>query len=149
MEESIVHKNFMEKCISLGKIAKENGESPVGSLIVINGKIVGEGIEAGKSKKDITCHAEIEAIRDAEQNQNITDFSNSVLYTTHEPCIMCSYVIRQKKIPLIVAGLSTGEIGGYSSPLPVLSTNEIIRWGKPPKIIKNVLREECRKLSEK
>ena len=55
----------MLKCIELANIAKQRGESPVGSVVVKDGEIIGEGIEGGKTNKDITYHAEIEAIRNA------------------------------------------------------------------------------------
>src|SRR5690349_1408689 len=104
---------YMARCIELALIAKELGDNPVGSLIVLNDNIIAEGIEGGKTYKDITCHAEIEAIRQAIKHLQTTDLSACILFTTHEPCIMCSYVIRHHKIPIVVVGLTTGEIGGY------------------------------------
>ena len=55
----------MRRCLELGRIALSRGDVPVGSLIVVGGKIIAEGIESVKSKKDPTAHAEIEAVRDA------------------------------------------------------------------------------------
>lgn len=133
----------MRICIGLAKIAKQRGDSPVGSIIVQNGTIIGEGIEGGKTQKDITFHAEIEAIRNATKTLGIQDLSNSILYTTHEPCIMCSYVIRHSKISIIVTGLATGEIGGFSSKLPLLLDTTIKRWTPPPTLIKGILEKEC------
>lgn len=137
------HESYMRLCIDLAKKAKQRGDSPVGSLIVQNGKIIGEGIEGGKTHKDITFHAEIEAIRDATKRIGKQDLSECILYTTHEPCIMCSYVIRQMKISILVTGLATGVIGGFSSQLPILLDTTIKRWGAPPTIIKGVLEQEC------
>ncbi|MBV1922707.1 MAG: nucleoside deaminase, partial [Flavobacteriaceae bacterium] len=96
------HEYFMKKCIELGVKALKNGNPPVGSLLVKEDTIIGIGIENGKSSNDITNHAEIEAIRDAlKSHQSI---NGSILYTTHEPCIMCSYVIRHHRIKTIVFG---------------------------------------------
>ena len=142
------HEFYMRKCISLALVAKENGESPVGSLIVQNGKIISEGIESGKTHNDITYHAEIEAVRHAVKFLQSNNLSDCMLYTTHEPCIMCSYVIRHYKINSVIAGLTTGEIGGYSSGLPVLLDTTISKWGKPPAIINGILENECRKLNK-
>ena len=137
------HEFYMRKCIRLANIAKQRGDSPIGSIIVQNEKIIGEGIEGGKTEKDITCHAEIEAIRDATKRIGKQDLSDCIMYTTHEPCIMCSYVIRHLKIPLIVTGLATGEIGGFSSKFPILLDATIKRWTAPPTLINGVLDKEC------
>ena len=140
------HEGFMKRCIELAHIAKSRGESPVGSVIVKNGEIIGEGVEGGKAHLDITFHAEIEAIRQASQFLQSQDLSECVLYTTHEPCIMCSYMIRHTKINTIVSALSTGEYGGASSHYPLLLDTGIHKWENPPELISGILEEECRKL---
>ena len=114
------YESLMRRCIELAKIAKKRGDSPVGSIIVKDGKIVAEGIEGGATHKDVTFHAEIEAVRNATASLGKTDLSDCFMVTTHEPCIMCSYVIRHYKIGLIIVGMRASEIGGYSSALPVL-----------------------------
>lgn len=136
--------SFMNRCIALAKISKQRGESPVGSVIVKDGQIIGEGIESVKARNDISFHSEVEAIRDACQRLGHRDLSGCVLYTTHEPCIMCSYIIRQTKISKVIFGLSTGEIGGYSSKLPVLTDQTVERWNQPPEIIADFMENECR-----
>jgi tRNA(adenine34) deaminase len=140
------HEFYMKICIDLAKVAKERGDSPVGSIVVKNGKIIGEGIEGGKTHKDITFHAEIEAIRNATKFLAQQDLSDCIMYTTHEPCIMCSYLIRHTKIPILVTGISTGEIGGFSSNLPLLTDTTIKKWTSPPTIIKGILEKECAEL---
>ncbi|MDX2070694.1 MAG: nucleoside deaminase [Haliscomenobacter sp.] len=144
--EQAEYEVYMRKCLALAQIAKARGDSPVGSILVQNRKVVGEGIEGGKTHQDITFHAEIEAIRNTRTALGKTDLSDCILVTTHEPCIMCSYVIRHHKIKLIIVGLSTGEIGGYSSKLPLLLDKSISKWADPPKIIEGILEEECRAL---
>src|SRR6478609_3973229 len=96
--DDILHESYMRKCIELALKAKELKESPVGSLVVMNEIIIAEGWECSKAHNDITFHAEIEAIRRATEHLQSQNLSNCVLYTTHEPCIMCSYVIRHTKI---------------------------------------------------
>ena len=144
--EQADYEAYMRKCLALAQIAKARGDSPVGSILVQNRKVVGEGIEGGKTHQDITFHAEIEAIRNARTALGKTDLSDCILVTTHEPCIMCSYVIRHHKIQLVIVGLSTGEIGGYSSALPLLTAKSISKWPEPPKIVEGILEEECRTL---
>ena len=146
--ESYGHEYFMQKCIELAKIAKRRGDSPVGSILVKNKQIVAQGIEGGKTHKDITFHAEIEAIRRATESLKTQDFSDCIMYTTHEPCIMCSYIIRHTKIQTIVVGLLTDDIGGFSSSFPLLLDTTIKKWSKPPAIISGILETECRKLHD-
>lgn len=136
----------MRRCIRLGRLAKERGDAPVGAILVWGGTVIAEGIEGGRTHHDITCHAEVEAIRAARRNGQ-EDLSQCVLVTTHEPCIMCSYVIRHHRIPVVIFGLRTGEIGGSSSGFPILHDATIQRWGPPPQVVAGVLELECAKLA--
>ena len=81
----------LARCEVLARMAADRRESPVGSLIVLAGAIIGEGIEAARESGDITAHAEVEAIRAAVKRHG-PDLSAATLYTTHEPCLLCSYV---------------------------------------------------------
>ena len=137
---------YMQKCIELAKIAKERGDSPVGSILVYNDEIIGEGIEAGKSSGDVTQHAEILAIQDALQRGKSHLLHLSCLYTTHEPCIMCSYPIRHYKIPLIVYGLAVDHIGGHTSEFGVLTKETVPLWGVAPYVMRGILAEKIRNL---
>ncbi|WP_027376510.1 nucleoside deaminase [Kaistella palustris] len=139
---------WMKKCLELARIAKARGDSPVASVIVQDNVLIAEGIEGGKTHKDITCHAEIEAVRNAVKYLDKTDLSDCILVTTHEPCIMCSYVIRHHKIQLVVVGADSGEVGGYSSAYPLLLDETISSWVKPPSIIRGILQEECAALKK-
>lgn len=122
---------FMQRCRELAVVARERRESPVGSVVVVMGQTIGEGIEASKNRQDITCHAEVEAIREAVKNHG-QDLSGAVLYTTHEPCILCSYVIRHHRISRVVIEQEVAHIGGASSAYPILITENIPIWGPPP-----------------
>ena len=137
---------YMNKCIELARIAKKRGDSPVGSILVKDDIIVGEGIEGVKVHNDITFHSEIEVIRNATQRLNTRDLSDCILFSTHEPCIMCSYAIRHHKINTIVFAISVEDVGGYSSKFKVLEDQSVKKWGSSPRIIKGILEEECLKL---
>ncbi len=142
------HNFFMEQCIALGKKAMLKGNPPVGALVVKENKVLGIGMEAGISSKDITRHAEIEAVKDALKNNPKINLSDCILYTTHEPCIMCSYVLRHYKLKTIIYGTEVAHVGGITSDLPVLKTTQVPNWGNPPIIIGNILNKECDNLSE-
>lgn len=125
---------FMQRCEALAAIAAQRQESPVGSVVVLDGRIIGEGIEAGKSRQDITCHAEVEAIREAVQKHG-KDLSAATLYTTHEPCILCSYVIRHHRIRRVVIQHAVTHMGGATSAYPILTAMDIAIWGEPPEVL--------------
>jgi len=143
------HIEYMKKCIELGKKALANGDPPVGSIVVLDEEIIGEGIESGKTTNDNTNHAEILAIRDSIVRGYKNDLRDSVLYTTHEPCIMCSYLIRQHQISTIVYGVSVDHVGGHSSKFDILDTEIVPKWGQKPKIIEGVLASECEQLTDR
>lgn len=139
-------RRYMQECIELAKIALRKGESPVGSIIVFDDLIIGRGIESGRSTLDITNHAEILAIRGAISNEKGHLLNKSKLYTTHEPCIMCSYVIRHHRIPHVLYGISVDFIGGFTSHFDVLCNEIVVQWGKKPKVIDGICKTECRHL---
>jgi len=133
MEE---HRLFLSRCGELGQQALASGESPAGSVIVLHGRIISEASEATKTKMDITCHCEIEAIRIATKTLNTNDLSGCILYTNYEPCVMCSYAIRYHRISKVVYQHEVPFLGGISSPLSVLTTTRVpSHWSPPPEIV--------------
>jgi len=141
------HEFYMERSIQLGKKALASGNPPVGSVIVQEGRIIGEGMESVKESGDVTRHAEIEAVRDAVRRGFSEKLRGSVLYTTHEPCIMCSYVIRHHGIDHIIYGVAVAYVGGDTSFFDVLATDRVPQWGGKPKITAGICREECEQLN--
>ena len=129
------YQTYIAVCEELAAQAKENGNAPVGAVIVKDGKIIAQGIEAGNSKADITCHAEMEAIRNARAILG-KDLSDCILVSTHEPCIMCGYAIRFHKINTVVFQQAVQHLGSITSSMAILTSNEVPpHWAKPPQII--------------
>lgn len=137
------NEKYMHKCLLLAEIALKSGNPPVGAILIHNDIIIGEGIESGKSTGDITNHAEILVVRDVIAKGHSTLLNQATLYTTHEPCIMCAYVLRHHKIPNIVFGVTVDFIGGFTSQFNVLSSENIPKWGEKPKVIGGVCEEAC------
>lgn len=133
----------MRRAIALAEIALRNGDTPVGSLVVRETKIIAEGVEAVKKEMDVSAHAELIAIRNACLALQTLDLSGCVLYTTAEPCWMCSYAVRQTCVGKVVIGRATPRVGGISSNYPVLIDPKIPGWGQPPAIVSGVLEREC------
>lgn len=134
----------MRRCLELAQAAKTRGDVPVGSLIVKENVILAEAGERMPASLDIAGHAELLAIRQACTVLNTLDLSACTLYTTAEPCWMCSYLIRDAQIPLVVIGTPTLSVGGLSSNYPILRDPTLTHWASPPQIIPDVLLAECR-----
>ncbi|PWN64235.1 nucleoside deaminase [Chryseobacterium viscerum] len=142
------YNQYMLECIELAKQALEKGNPPVGSLLVFEDQIIGRGVESGKSSGDITQHAEILAVKDALNNGYRDILDQSVMFSTHEPCIMCSYLIRHHQISKIVFGISVPLVGGQSSEFKILETETIPKWGNKPEIETGILQHECEALNK-
>lgn len=138
--------SYIRRCIELALVARDRGDTPVGSLIVSEGRIIAEGIEGVKVRQDITAHAELNAVREACRALSSLDLSRCALYTTAEPCWMCSYAIRQTRISEVIIGASVPYVGGDSSRFPILRDGEIATWVSVPRIVRDILRDECEAL---
>lgn len=141
-----IHENYMKTCVDLGRESMRLGNAPVGSIVVLHGEIVGRGLELGKTRNDTTYHAEIEAIRDALNKLKVSKLKGAILYTTHEPCIMCSYVIRHYEIESVYYGLKTAHAGGHSSSFNILQARGIPTWQSPPTVYGGLLESSCQEL---
>ncbi|CAL1517477.1 deaminase [Chitinophaga sp. MM2321] len=124
------HHPYMQRCLELAAMAAAAGESPVGSIIVKDGMVLGEAFEKSKQLKDITRHAEVLAIMDALQRHD--NCAGATLYSNVEPCILCSYVIRHHKIAEVVFSKHCGELGGTGPRFNLLTAPDIAAWGAAP-----------------
>lgn len=80
----------MARALEIAAKAKDQpGALPYGAVVVIDGKIVGEGLNRSAAMHDPTSHGEIEAIRDACRKREDQHLTGAVMYTTAEPCAMC------------------------------------------------------------
>jgi guanine deaminase len=81
---------FMRRAIELSAQAiGQDGAKPYGAIVVLDGKIVGEGLNQSAKTYDPTSHGEVEAVRDACRNLKTQDLSGAELYTSCEPCSVC------------------------------------------------------------
>ena len=113
------HHHFIGICLAESKKALDEGNVPVGSVVVRDGKVVGVGRNTVASTTDPTAHAEVVAIRDACLKLGTVDLSGSTLYTAMEPCPMCCWAILEAKVGRVVlggrhAGIGRKDTGRYS-----------------------------------
>lgn len=140
------HEPFMLRCLELAKLALRQNNTPVGSLVVIAGEIVGEGFEGLPAGNELTGHAEIIACQKAVDKIGSKRLDGATLYSTAEPCFMCSYVIRQCGISLVVYGIKTPGVGGITSSHAILTDTSVLGWSPAPQVLGGVLRSECQQL---
>ena len=145
-ESAKTHHIYMHRCLELAIQARGQGNTPVGSVVVLAGKIIGEGAERLPAGNDPTGHAEIIACLEAIKALGTRHLADAVLYSTAEPCLMCSYVIRQSGIAMVVYGIETPMIGGVTSALPILASDALGGWKPAPRILGGILADECRRL---
>jgi tRNA(adenine34) deaminase len=144
----INHESFMRRCIQLGHLAMKNGNPPVGSVLVLDGIVISEACEEADTTGDVTDHAEIIAIRKAMHKLDKKQWASALLYSTHEPCVMCAYAIRQYGIGTIVFGCKVPHAGGYSSKYNLLCEAGHPSWKVMPVIKGGMLVEECLALTK-
>jgi tRNA(adenine34) deaminase len=80
---------FMRRALELARRAEEEGEVPIGAVVVLNGELVGEGWNQPIAAVDPTAHAEIQAMRAAARKLGNYRLTGADLYVTLEPCDMC------------------------------------------------------------
>jgi tRNA(adenine34) deaminase len=143
------HESFMRRCLDLARRAAVSGDIWVGSLIVLKGQIIGEGTERVKAENDLAAHAEIEAIEAASRKLASQNLRGCSLYTTAEPCFMCSQLIRQTRISQVIFGRRVPDIGGVTSRFPILTDASFEKWSPPPVVVAGILVAECEQLLQK
>lgn len=100
---------YMRRALELARRAE--GEVPVGAVVVLDGKIIGEGWNRPLSTHDASSHAEIEAIRAAGRAAGNYRLGGTSLYVTLEPCTMCVGAAFQARIARVVYGAAEPKTG--------------------------------------
>jgi tRNA(adenine34) deaminase len=119
---------YMRRALELARKAAEEGEVPVGALVVLDGKVAGEGWNRPISASDPTAHAEIQALRAAAASTKNYRLTGATLYVTLEPCAMCLGAMFHARIARAVYGAT--------DPKKLVLKNEVQVQG-------GVLAQEC------
>jgi len=95
---------YMRRALELAKRAQDEGEVPIGAVVVFQEKIVGEGWNRPIAAHDPTAHAEVQAIRSASAAIGNYRLTGATLYVTLEPCDMCIGAMFHARIARVVYG---------------------------------------------
>ncbi|KAL0094970.1 cytidine deaminase-like protein [Phycomyces blakesleeanus] len=115
MTTSVYNDQFMLEALKVAQEAYDNLEVPVGCVFVKNGKIIAHGRNKPNETFNATRHAEIEAIDDILKEHTADVFSDTDLYVTVEPCVMCASALRQVGIRHVYFGCGNDKFGGNGS----------------------------------
>ena len=106
---------WMRHALALARRAEQEGEVPVGAVLVNNGELVGEGWNRPISGRDPTAHAEIVALRAGAQVLDNYRLAGTTLYVTLEPCVMCTGAIIHARVARLVYGADDPKTGAVKS----------------------------------
>jgi tRNA(Arg) A34 adenosine deaminase TadA len=101
---------FLRRAIDLAIEARARGDKPFGAILVHNGEIVMEARNAVHSDTDVTQHAETRLVSKACRTLPADVLENSTLYTSTEPCQMCSSAISWARVPRVVFGYAATSL---------------------------------------
>ena len=107
--------DFMRHALMLALRAQDEGEVPVGALVVLDEKIIGEGWNRPIAASDPSAHAEIQAMRAAATQRKNYRLIGATLYVTLEPCAMCVGAMFHARIRRVVFGASDPKTGAAGS----------------------------------
>jgi len=132
------HESFMKMALMEAQQAYEQGEVPVGVVIVCKDRIIARGHNLTETLNDVTAHAEMQAITAAASALGGKYLEDCTVYVTVEPCVMCAGALGWAHISTLVYGASD-EKRGYTRFAP---------QALHPKttVVSGILQEECARL---
>lgn len=130
----------MRHALELAKRAADEGEVPVGAVLVRNSEVLGEGWNRPLSTADPTAHAEVQAVRKACININNYRILNSILYVTLEPCLMCAGALVHARVGRVVYGAADTKSGALGT---VVNVSDMPGLNHRYDVTGGVLADQC------
>lgn len=143
MTSNHLHQTFIRRTFELAAQAVEKGNHPFGALLVHHGKVVVEAENTVNTEKDPTGHAETNLVRKAARQFSREALAECVLYTSTEPCMMCSAAMYWAGISMVVYGCAESGLAQYSGGDFLTPCREVFAKGqRPVTVIGPVLPDE-------
>ncbi len=130
----------MRSAIGLANAAYRMDEVPIGAVVVLNDRIIGQGFNRTIIDCDPSAHAEIIALRSASSSQKNHRLPGASLYVTIEPCAMCAGAIIQARIETVVFGAFDPKSGAAGSVFDILNEPALNHQST---VISGILEQEC------
>lgn len=131
----------MRVAVEQAKIAEENGDVPIGAVIVYKNQIIGKAYNQREQLKDPTAHAEIIALTQAASFMENWHLNGCTMYVTLEPCPMCAGALVLARVDRLVYGCDDPKTGAVKS-LYNIATDE--RLNHRLEVTSGVMEEQCR-----
>jgi tRNA(adenine34) deaminase len=112
---TVSHEQAMQVALEQARLAAENGDVPVGAVVVHNGVIIAVRHNEREATNDPTAHAEVLALRDAAQRLGRWRLDDCDLVVTLEPCVMCAGALLNARIQTLVFGAADLKAGATGS----------------------------------
>lgn len=125
------HEQWMRRALALADRAGNEGEVPIGAVVVRDGQLLGEGWNSVIAYQDPTAHAEIVAVRDAARMAGNYRLSGATVYVTLEPCTMCAGAMIHARIEKLVFAAAEPKAGVICSTCSLLDEprfNHQVKW---------------------
>ena len=135
------HEYYMQQALYMAQKAFDEGEVPIGAVVVSNQKIIGKGYNQVERSGDATAHAEMIAISAASGYLGSKFLPDCTLYVTIEPCSMCAGALYWTRIGNIVFGAPEPKFGFQSKNLALLHPKSTITGG--------LMEYECREIMQR
>ena len=130
---------YMRLALELARQAAEEGEVPVGAVIVRDGEVIATGRNRRETARHALAHAEIEAIAGACARLGGWRLSGCDLYVTLEPCPMCAGAILNARVSRVYFGARDREMGACGGVMNLFMED----FPHPPALVGGVLEAEC------
>ena len=137
----MLHQDWMHVALRQAQMAFEQGEVPIGAVIVHNGQVIAAAHNEREQKNDPTAHAEVLVIQRAAKALGSWRLTDATLYVTLEPCPMCAGAIMQSRIKQLVYGAMDLKGGATGSVMNVL---DYTLWNHRVDVVAGVLEDECK-----
>lgn len=132
---------YMRQALDLARRARDQGDVPVGALVVdVDGKVVAEGWNAREKEGDPTAHAEMVALRGATTRQGQWRLTGHTVVVTLEPCVMCAGALSLARVDRVVYGARDPRAGAMGS---IYEIHADARLNHQVTLVSGVLESEC------
>lgn len=137
-----IHLRFIDRCFELAAVAVERGNHPFGALLVLDGRVIAESLNDVVTSNDPTRHAELLALQAGLPRVAAEDRARITLYTSTEPCAMCSGAAYWSRIGHIVFGCSARALADAAGADFLIPSRELVARGEAPPRVTGPLAEE-------